>query len=517
MKPITRIEMYLAAIAGDEDAITPLPEPVTRIETYLASLAGENVVLPEPVTRVEMYLAALCGMSVELPEDPYTRIEFYLAILNGETIEEPEAITRIDHYLYNWAEGGDLPWSVFTGNPLQFTAPKAHTLRSVSVAFSPIQDLHGQDAPYPAGGGANKLNPNTFTGYSSQSISFTLQDDGSFKITGTAGSSGWCFIEQSVSLSDLGLTVGDYVYFYGSPRIYVFCRQGTTSLGGKGAEGTVESIQIPADCDNLRICCYAKTDQITQGEVISTTGKYQISTASFSSWTPYSNLCPISGWTALDVYDEPDYDPTAQPMTTLSFGTTVYGGTAEVAEDGSVTRTATMAEVDMGSLSWGYNSSYGFITTSLRDSIKNAPDFSTKGNLVCSIFKTDTYGSITGNQTNYCIGVSGGNYGYVVVSDSDYTDKDSFTTAVTGQKLVYELATPIVIHLDPVEPPKAVQGINTIWSDSNGDVTVEAKAEAVNLNALQSLNMLLGGRYVNNHTEEDLADEEALDVLLGNR
>ena len=34
----------------------PTLEPITRIETYLAKLAGANVTTPEPVTRIEKFL-----------------------------------------------------------------------------------------------------------------------------------------------------------------------------------------------------------------------------------------------------------------------------------------------------------------------------------------------------------------------------------------------------------------------------------------------------------------------------
>ena len=38
-----------------------LDEPLTRIETFLAAAAGENVELPEPETRIEKYLAVIAG------------------------------------------------------------------------------------------------------------------------------------------------------------------------------------------------------------------------------------------------------------------------------------------------------------------------------------------------------------------------------------------------------------------------------------------------------------------------
>lgn len=47
---------------------------------------------------------------------------------------------------------------------------------------------------------------------------------------------------------------------------------------------------------------------------------------------------------------------------------------------------------------------------------------------------------------------------------------------------------------------------NMILLDSEGEITP---------NASQSLNMLLGGMYTNNHTADDVSDEEALNIILG--
>lgn len=44
-----------------------------------------------------------------------------------------------------------------TGNPASFEASGNGKLLSLSVPFSPIQDLHGYDHPWPAGGGKNKV------------------------------------------------------------------------------------------------------------------------------------------------------------------------------------------------------------------------------------------------------------------------------------------------------------------------------------------------------------------------
>ena len=88
-----------------------------------------------------------------------------------------------------------------------------------------------------------------------------------------------------------------------------------------------------------------------------------------------------------------------------------------------------------------------------------------------------------------------------------------FKTFVTGQKFVYPLATPVTYNLTP-EQVNAIAGRNVMWTDCES-LTVEAKGTAVTLDALQSLNLLMGGRYVNNGTPDDVPDEEALNIILG--
>ena len=47
-------------------------------------------------------------------------------------------------------------WRTVTGNPITFKNAVATPLRQLKVEFSPVQDLHGYDSPWPAGGGKNK-------------------------------------------------------------------------------------------------------------------------------------------------------------------------------------------------------------------------------------------------------------------------------------------------------------------------------------------------------------------------
>lgn len=56
LRPITRLEQYLAKIAGAADTA---PAPLTRLEQFLARIAGVTGDAPQPITRMEQYLSMI--------------------------------------------------------------------------------------------------------------------------------------------------------------------------------------------------------------------------------------------------------------------------------------------------------------------------------------------------------------------------------------------------------------------------------------------------------------------------
>ena len=67
------------------------------------------------------------------------------------------------------------------------------------------------------------------------------------------------------------------------------------------------------------------------------------------------------------------------------------------------------------------------------------------------------------NSMNFCI------------RDDSYTDAETFKSAVLGQKLVYELATPITYQLTP-QQIATLNGENNLWG--SGDIELTYKAQS---------------------------------------
>ena len=163
-------------------------------------------------------------------------------------------------------------------------------------------------------------------------------------------------------------------------------------------------------------------------------------------------------------------DPTFSPYNP-TLGGMVYGGQLTLNDDGSAVFVGDKAEVDLGSLTWTYNSGMFYSITGLPAKQYNAIETQ---NIISSIypaytwvdFQSITYGMAFQNASNT-----------LRIKDTRYTDATIFTAAMVGQQLVYELATPFTIHLS-AEQLKLLQGTNNVWSNA-GDVTLKYQPDNV--------------------------------------
>lgn len=161
-----------------------------------------------------------------------------------------------------------------------------------------------------------------------------------------------------------------------------------------------------------------------------------------------------------------------------SLGQTVYWGEYDV-RTGKFTVSHKI--VDLSDLSWNYASRnqrfYAMAT-----GIKRILVASEMLNGACSIYSVTSLEYFVSND--FCLAKDNGNDDYIMIKDSRYTDATAFASAVTGQKLVYELATPFTIQLTPHEIALS-QGYNYISTNGtsislayhNGEVATHADVE----------------------------------------
>ena len=165
---------------------------------------------------------------------------------------------------------------------------------SVKVNIEPVQDLNGQSNPYPAGGGKNKLQT-TLTSKTEGGVTFTVNPDGTFSAVGTASQA-----QVQVIVGKVSLLAGEYVISDDSNfargngiEFYITGVSGATTKYADNARFTLtESVA------DKNVYFY-----IAQGTTVNATIKPMIRLALItdSTYAPYSNICPISGWTGAQV------------------------------------------------------------------------------------------------------------------------------------------------------------------------------------------------------------------------
>jgi hypothetical protein len=171
----------------------------------------------------------------------------------------------------------------------------------LTVGIEPVQDLHGQENPYPAGGGKNKL-PMA----SSRTVSnvvFTVNSDGSITAVGTANANGSFDFYRSLTKLPSGIVAGGtFTLSCGNviDKIELLASTNGTSFNqaiGSIAQVSTLTFTMPSDSVGLLARVF-----ISAGNTYNVTIYPQIESGSTATaYAPYSNICPISGWTGADV------------------------------------------------------------------------------------------------------------------------------------------------------------------------------------------------------------------------
>ena len=157
-------------------------------------------------------------------------------------------------------------------------------VKGLICGIDPVQDLHGYDNPWPAGGGKNLLNfaeviPSG--SYSNNGATFSGDGISSRPIVAFSDSNiDVIYTQESIT----GTTTNPRLVFYDIEGNSV----GTVTLGtntSKSMSG-VAKVQI---------------DYGSQGSFSISKPMLRLSSVSDATFAPYSNICPISGWTGINV------------------------------------------------------------------------------------------------------------------------------------------------------------------------------------------------------------------------
>jgi hypothetical protein len=303
----------------------------------------------------------------------------------------------------------------YTGALVTFNTANAK-INDLSVTMQPIQDLHGYSSPWPAGGGKNKCDylnsDNLFIATSATqrqktaSIGTISISGDTVTLTRTAEAAGLCLVFRGLAanteycFSDLN-NIGYVSRFYYSKITWIDDTSYTSERIGSNSRTFTTT-----DAGDYEVLIW-KTGQ---GAIAIRDAQLELGSTP-TTYSPYSNICPISGRTGLSVYVGPtqdQQDATTYAVDWTSEAGTVYGGTLDVVTGEMVVTMANIASYNGETIGEPWVSSM------------------------------DAYAS--------------------------------GTTPTTGAQVVYTLATPLTYQLTPQEV-EALVGTNNVWSDG-GNVTV---------------------------------------------
>lgn len=160
------------------------------------------------------------------------------------------------------------------------------------------------------------------------------------------------------------------------------------------------------------------------------------------------------------------YEPYTAESITRTYGTTIYGGTDDVTGEGAV---SSWIIVDLGDLNWTNLYTDRFYSNELTPRKANS-------NAVCSCFAKNSteVSTIDGLTADMTFAFQSTNDFRIIVRDSSYSSADAFKTAMSGMKLVYEVATPTSIPLT-AQNITLLKGDNVLTTDAD---SIEASYSA---------------------------------------
>lgn len=180
------------------------------------------------------------------------------------------------------------------GNPITIVTDSAQYAKNTHLTFEPIQDLHGYDHPWPAGGGKNLL-PNNVSSQTINGVTYTVNSDGSVTVNGTATDKSLfsfapfgSFLKHNTEYIVNGNTAGG-AFLQMQTALY----EGIANVDDEytwtySSDGNIQNLVIRVDT----------------GVAVSNQTLYpmiRLASESDATFEPYSNICPISGLDSVEV------------------------------------------------------------------------------------------------------------------------------------------------------------------------------------------------------------------------
>lgn len=237
------------------------------------------------------------------------------------------------------------------------------------------------------------------------------------------------------------------------------------SVALRSSTGSNAIAEREADSDILRF--------FASGEYPATSLKVSIVPVQEGTGYPSpENIRPITGWTAVKIYQAAEYDEAAEPVLEIALGDdagTVYGGTLDIIT-GVLTVDRAYQEFD-GSEAWGYwtgaTNTFSLSGLSVYAAVAKVTSgisshFTVNGSFNPAPSAGNNLFCRRDNRVSVC---------RPEIEEEVLTDVDEFKSYLAAQKtagtpfsIVFYLSTPRTYELDPEELSTLI-GENNIWAD----------------------------------------------------
>ena len=164
-----------------------------------------------------------------------------------------------------------------SGSIASFDDGSALPLKDLDVSIAPIQDLHGYDNPWVGGGGKNKFDSSVFSDATSTITTIQVQLLPNTQYTMSSN----CPLSSSAAC------------------IFFMLPNGSASTSTNGVYQN-QSRTLTTGADGIAVVGYRAQGTITQSQLVGFNTQIEQGSQP-TSYAPYENICPISGWTACNV------------------------------------------------------------------------------------------------------------------------------------------------------------------------------------------------------------------------
>lgn len=357
-----------------------------------------------------------------------------------------------------------------TGNPITLTDAIAGNALEVSAEIVASQDLHGYDKPWVGGAGINKypILVGDDVWYTNVGASKARGENGELIVTCVEGSaSSGVYASGGSSYKSSAESIGGAYYVSLDVVANTAC---TVKIGNTNSPMSVNVSTTP---QRIKIPFSQYAHFVIFGDsngVVLTISNFMVSAIDTDIYSPYENICPITGFSSVVITDVDAESHTA--TVTVSLGQTVYGGSLDLT---SGELTIDKAIQIISSSNSGYVRNNLYIATALFTGAKSYANNEYPDGVMSNVTVGAKFGDIYGGAEGFTTLADGTG----ALAIAGISSRDAFNTFASSNtiQLVYPLATPTTTTLTAAQLA-LVKGYNQL-SCNSGDIEITYKASSL--------------------------------------